>query len=223
MRESPLFSGLREVELEAVAEVMTRREFPKGSFMPARNECGAVLYVLVSGRVKATIVSPLGKELALSYVEAPAFLGDLHECDDDHRRTDRVAMTDVEALSLNVADLTRVIGVHPQLALEIIAAFSARVIQLTARLEDMAFHDAVHRVKRVILNIATAAYESRGVPLVEGFTHYEIATLAGTSRETASRVISNLARDGLVATKGRKIVVDLLGLLDALGRDDTTR
>ena len=32
-------------------------------------------------------------------------------------------------------------------------------------------------------------------------THYDIATLAGTSRETASRVISQLAREGIVTTK----------------------
>ena len=80
----------------------------------------------------------------------------------------------------------------------------------------MAFHDATHRVLRVLLNVATASYEARGVPVIAGLTHYEIATLAGTSRETASRIISALARDGVVATKGRRIVVDLLLLRERL-------
>ena len=80
----------------------------------------------------------------------------------------------------------------------------------------MAFHDATHRVMRVVLNVATASYETRGVPVIQGLTHYDIATLAGTSRETASRIISNLAKEGVVATKGRKIVVDLIKLRERL-------
>ena len=83
----------------------------------------------------------------------------------------------------------------------------------------MAFHDATHRVMRVVLNVATASYEDRGVPVIQGLTHYDIATLAGTSRETASRIISTLAREGIVASKGRRIVVDLFGLRERLEVD----
>ena len=50
-------------------------------------------------------------------------------------------------------------------------------------------------------------------------THYDIATLAGTSRETASRVISQLAREGIITTKGRRIIVDLPKLSERLERD----
>ena len=83
----------------------------------------------------------------------------------------------------------------------------------------MAFHDATHRVMRVVLNMATAGLESRGVPSIQGMTHYDIATLAGTSRETASRVISRLGRDGIVTTHGRRIIVDLSKLSEQLSRD----
>ncbi|MCE5190463.1 MAG: Crp/Fnr family transcriptional regulator, partial [Actinomycetia bacterium] len=95
---------------------------------------------------------------------------------------------------------------------------SRRVRSLIGRLEDMAFHDATHRVMRVLLNVATASYESRGIPVIEGLTHYEVATLAGTSRETASRVISQLAKEGVVGTKGRRVVVDLFALRDRVER-----
>ena len=55
--------------------------------------------------------------------------------------------------------------------------------------------------------------------MIRGMTHHEIATLAGTSRETASRTISALARDGVVLTRGRKIFVDLYKLTERLGED----
>jgi CRP-like cAMP-binding protein len=130
-----------------------------------------------------------------------------------------IATTDIEVLSIEGKDLTRVFSMRPELALALMATLSRRLRDMIVRLEGMAFHDATHRVMRVLLNVATASYESRGVPVIEGLTHYEIATLAGTSRETASRVISNLQRDGVVATKGRKIVVDLFGLRDLVEHD----
>ena len=72
---------------------------------------------------------------------------------------------------------------------------------------------------RVVLNVATAGFETRGAPVIQGMTHYDIATLAGTSRETASRVISQLARDGVVTSEGRRIIVDLGQLTDRIERD----
>ena len=223
LQQDAVFGRLPLSDLEAIATVMTYREFLKGAFIARRNDRGGILYLLVSGRAKLTIVSPMGKELALSYVEPPALLGDIRDSGSSQRATDIVAVSDVEVLGIEARDLVHVISVQPQLAVELIGSMSDRIHQLTTRLEDMAFHDATHRVKRVLLNIATASYEVRGLPVVEGFTHYEVATLAGTSRETASRVVSNLARDGLVATKGRKIVVDLLGLRDALEASDPGR
>jgi len=93
------------------------------------------------------------------------------------------------------------------------------VIARDRRGPGVVVHHASHRVMRVLLNVATASYEARGVPVVEGFTHYEVATLAGTSRETASRVISQLAKDGVVATKGRRVIVDLFALRDLVEAD----
>jgi CRP-like cAMP-binding protein len=125
----------------------------------------------------------------------------------------------VELLIIEERDLEHVFRIQPRLAITLIATLSERLRELVVRLEGMAFHDATHRVMRVMLNVSTASYESRGVPVIEGLTHYEIATLAGTSRETASRVVSNLAREGVVATKGRKIVVDLFALRDLVEKD----
>lgn len=177
------------------------------------------MYLLVSGRVKVTLASPDGKELALNYLEAPSHFGEMSLVDAEPRSADVIATTDVECLALEGKDLATAIRIQPKLAVSLIATLSNRLRQTIGRLEEMAFHDATHRVMRVVLNVATARYESHGVPVIQGLTHYDIATLAGTSRETASRIISTLAREGIVASKGRRIVVDLFGLRERLEID----
>lgn len=219
LRSIPMFTDLANEDLETLASMVTLRQLPKGAFVITQNERGASMFLLVSGRVKVSLASPGGKELALNYLEAPAHFGEMSLVDAEPRSADVIAVTDVEVLALDAKDLSEAIRLQPRLALALIATLSRRLRHTIARLEDMAFHDATHRVMRVLLNVATASYEARGVPVIAGLTHYEIATLAGTSRETASRIISQLAKDGVVATKGRRIVVDLLRLRERLERD----
>lgn len=219
LRAIPMFSDLSAEDLDLFADMVQLKRFPKGAFIVTQHERGSTMFLLVSGRVKVSLASPDGKELALSYLEAPAHFGEMSLVDAEPRSADVIAVTDVELFSLDARDLSAAIQINPRLALSLIATLSRRLRHTIARLEDMAFHDASHRVMRVLLNVATASYETRGVPVIQGLTHYDIATLAGTSRETASRIISNLAKEGVLATKGRKIVVDLIKLRERLEGD----
>jgi len=215
----PMFSDLSGENLETMARMVQLRRYPKGSFIVGQNEVGTCMYLLVSGRVKVSLASPEGKELVLNYLEAPAHFGEMSLVDAQTRSADVISVTDVELFALDGKDLSAAIQLQPRLALSLIATLSRRLRHTIGRLEDMAFHDATHRVMRVVLNVATAGLETRGAPVIQGMTHYDIATLAGTSRETASRVISQLAREGILQTKGRRIVVDLSSLSERLAQD----
>lgn len=215
----PMFSDLSHEGLDTLAGMVQLRRFSKGAFIIGQHEVGTCMYLLVSGRVKISLASPEGKELVLNYLDAPAHFGEMSLVDSQTRSADVIAVTDVELFSLDGKDLSAAIQVQPRLALTLIATLSRRLRQTINRLEDMAFHDATHRVMRVVLNVATAGLETRGVPIVQGMTHYDIATLAGTSRETASRVIAQLTREGVVSPHGRRLTVDLARLSERLEQD----
>lgn len=215
----PIFSDMAPDNLETLAQMVQYRRFPRGAFIVGQDESGSSMYLLSSGRVKVSLASPEGKELVLNYLEAPTHFGEMALVDAQRRSADVIAVTDVELFAIDAKDLSAAIQLQPKLALSIIATLSRRLRHTNARLEDMAFHDATHRVMRVVLNVATAGFETRGTPIIQGMTHYDIATLAGTSRETASRVISSLARQNIVTTTGRRILVDLVRLSEELERD----
>ncbi len=218
LKTIPLFADLSEEGLRAIADIVAVRRFTKGSLIVGQGDPGTCLYLLVSGRVKVSLASSEGKELVLDYLEAPAHFGEMSLVDSKPRSADVFAVTDGELLVLEGRDLSTAIQVQPRLALSIIATLSRRLRNTIGRLEDLAFHDATHRVMRVILNVATVGFETRGVPVIQGMTHYDIATLAGTSRETASRVISQLTRQGVIVAEGRRLTVDLPRLSEGLER-----
>lgn len=215
----PMFSELSPENLTTLTGMVQYRRYSKGAFIVGQHEAGGCMFLLVSGRVKVALTSPDGKELVLNYLEAPAHFGEMSLVDAQPRTADVIAVSDVEVFALEGKDLSAAIKLQPRFALSLIATLSRRLRQTISRLEDMAFHDATHRVMRVVLNVATAGLEGRGAPVIQGMTHYDIATLAGTSRETASRVISQLAREGVVSINGRRIIVDLGALTARLERD----
>lgn len=216
LRKHPLFATLPDSDVESVAAVVSTRRHPRGAFVVTRGEPAAGLYLLSSGRVKLTIASPDGKELVLGHLDAPAHFGEASLVDGQPHTADVVAVTEAEVLVLDARDLAEVLRLQPQLGVSLIGALSERLRETITRLEDLTFYDAAHRVMRVLLNIGTARFEMTGIAVINRYTHYDIATLAGTSRETASRVISSLSRDGLLEIQGRAILVDLDGLARAM-------
>jgi len=217
LRANSLFAALERHELEVLAGIVVLRRFRKGSFILTQSHPGTCMYLLVSGRVKLSVASPDGKEIVLEHMEAPGHFGEMALVDEKVRSFDAIAMTDVEAFALDAKDLVAAVRVQPELVLSLIATQARRIRELVDRLEDLAFNDATARVMRVVLNIATARYETEGIPMVKGMTHYDIATLAATSRETASRVISALTKDGIIRSKGRTLVVDVIALRERMG------
>lgn len=212
----PAFSELGKDGLCVLAGIVEVRRFPKGAIIVGQGDSSACMYLLVAGRVKVSLRSGEGREIVLHHIEAPAHFNEAALVGQESRTADTYALTDVEVLVLTAEHLSAAVGAEPRLALSIIAALSSRLRQTVSRLEDMAFHDATHRVMRVMLNAASNGIDEIGGAAIEGMTHYDIATLAGTSRETASRVISSLARKGVVTTEGRRINVDLESLTNIL-------
>ncbi|MCL2504075.1 MAG: Crp/Fnr family transcriptional regulator [Coriobacteriia bacterium] len=205
----PALSGLQPEGLTALAKIVKAERYKKGERISGPDDSHACMYLLVSGRVKMCLTAGDSREVALYHVEAPAHFNEPALVRSPLRTADAVALTDVEVLSLSAEKLGEAIQMEPNLALSIISALSLRLRQTVSRLEDMVFLNATQRVMRIVFNAASTEAESTGNPVIEGMTHYDIATLAGTSRETASRVISSLARQEVISTQGRRIDVDL--------------
>lgn len=212
LRAFSALESLSDNECAALVAFMRECRFTRGDEIRCDVPPGQCLYFVTRGRVRVTLATDSGHDLPLELLEAPVVVGEsaLGGPENDSRRL--VAASDVQAFAISSTELATAARLHPGIALSVIASLASRLDGLAGRVESLTLYDASHRVVRVLLNMATAAFESGGVPVIQGVTHQELALLAGTSRETATRMISALVRRGVVATKGRRIIVDLLRL-----------
>ena len=75
LRKVPLFEGLTEEDLEAIAKVTISRTYDKDQIIILAKEEGDALFIIESGQVKVSIVSEDGREVILSLLANGAVFG----------------------------------------------------------------------------------------------------------------------------------------------------
>jgi CRP/FNR family transcriptional regulator len=161
-------------------------------------------YVIGSGRVRALHENPDGRTITLAHFGPGDVFGELAMIDDERRTATVETIDDVEALAILGSDLRRLMREHPEIALKLVVALGRRLRDANKRLARQSFQTVQSRVAGVLTQLVSEA-QSDGASetdILLKITQAEIAQLAGSSRESASRFLAVLERAGVV-TQGR--------------------
>lgn len=94
-----------------------------------------------------------------------------------------------------------------------------RLSDMEGRLSDSVFKTASQRVATTIMKLAGPRRVGPGLRSAQvALTHEQIAALAGTSRETTTKVLGDLAEQGLIKLgRGRITILDNQGIVEEAG------
>lgn len=205
LRRAPLFSGLAEDELAAVAEVAALEQFDAEETVFREGEASSTCYVICSGHACALREHADGRVITLARFGPGDIFGELAMLDDDARRSATVkALDELEAIAILGPDMQRLLGEHPGIAAKLIVALGRKLRETNERVAGLSFQTVQSRVARVLSQLVRAA-RTEGVgdqDVVITSTQAELARLAGSSRESASRFLAVLERAGII-TQGR--------------------
>ncbi|HEX2232475.1 MAG TPA: Crp/Fnr family transcriptional regulator [Thermoleophilaceae bacterium] len=215
LARTEVFSGLGEHELAEVAKVAVPRRWERGEVVFREGDSGDTCYLIKSGAVLLTRQHQDGRVVAIAECRSGAMFGELAMFRDERRSATAEALEPTEAVALLAPDMARLIRRNPDIANDLLAALAERVSRTTERLLQQSFQTVAGRVASALLS-QTVARQAEGAPernvLIEA-TQAEIAGLAGTSRESASRFLATLERAGLVTLGRGKVTVHEPGRL----------
>ena len=209
LRKVPLFEGLKEEELEAIASVTVTRSFSKDQVIILAEEEGDALFFIRTGQVKVSIVSEDGREVILSILGKGNFFGEMSLLDGFPRSANVTTMAETELLMVRRADFLHFIQNSPQTAIKLLAVLAQRLRKTDRKIEGLALSDVTGRITQTLSQLA----EEQGVPTPEGIlvknrpTHQDLANMSGTTRETVSRVLKRLESHGYITCSGRTIII----------------
>jgi CRP/FNR family transcriptional regulator len=207
----PVFAELSAEDLQHVASLSHSRSFAAGEIVFREGDASNTCYVVRSGHARAVREHGDGRQLALATFGPGDIFGELAMFDDERRSATVEAIEALEVLGILGPDMRRLMETRPGLAIGIAAALARRLRATNERLASQSFQTVQSRVATVLGQLvrqARAEGASGGdVPIT--VTQAEVAQLAGSSRESASRFLAVLERAGVISQgRGRLTVHD---------------
>lgn len=217
-----IFSGLDEAGLEAVAQEMREVNFSSGQLIFTRGDEGRDLYLVQSGRVRLSVLTAEGRELAFAHAESGAIFGEIAMIDGGPRSADATAATKVSAYSLSRAAFQRVAETHANVSQSMLDFLCKRIREADQQLEAIALCPIEVRLARFFL----AAVRAKDADAFEGnvevpftMSQSELALLIGASRPKVNTALSLLESNGALKRGKNCMICNIEELETTSGAD----
>jgi CRP-like cAMP-binding protein len=203
----PFFEGLSQDELEHV-----NRLFHEYGYAPNETICFAGdpakrLFVVADGRVKLMRHSLSGKNVLLDLLQPGELFGSLSFQSGEVYHDTAEAQTQACVLSISAGDFRSTLQGHPGTALKVLDIMTARLLGAQERLSQLSALSIEGRIASVLTMLGRKFGKKSDVGLLieVPLGREDLAAMTGTTTETASRVMSQFQKDGLIET-GRQWV-----------------
>lgn len=171
-----------------------------GVHLDSRQDADHIL-VVSRGRLRVYLSTP-ERELSLIYLEA----GDVFST---HTRAQLHAVGQSMVMLAPRKAIERELAHWPALQVAVIRVLAQTLNRSITLIEDLAFHTVRGRIARFILRCAARhkAEIVSGSSISLGLSMEEIATLLGTTRQTASTIMNEMIHSGVLTRCGRRLVI----------------
>ncbi len=207
----PVFSTLDGDDLERIAQLAVPRTFEPGEVVFREGDSSDTCYIVRSGRARAVREHQDGRTITLATFGPGDIFGELAMFEDERRSATVEAVQRTAAVAVLGPDMRRLMVEHPGISARLVVALGRRLRETNERLAKQSFQTVQSRVA-VVLGELVAQAAAAGQPdreVLVTATQADLAKLAGSSRESASRFLAVLERAGVISQgRGRLIVHD---------------
>jgi CRP/FNR family cyclic AMP-dependent transcriptional regulator len=194
----PLFAGLSETRLGALAQECHIKGAPRGSYLFFQGDPADSLYVVRTGSFAILLSSPDGRELVINEMHCGDCFGELGLLTGKLRSTSAMARGagSSEVLVIPRDAFLSVLDAEPLLSRRLLETMAQRLRNSSEREGALAFLDAQARLARVLLELDDQASE-RGYVTI---SQEELAQRTGLTRQTVAKALGRWRRRGWLIT-----------------------
>ena len=202
----PLFSDLSDTSLKVITGKMVARSYDKEKMILVEESAGETFFLISKGTVKITRMSDDGREVILAILGEGDFFGEMALLDGEGRSANVIALEDAEVLTLQRSDFLDILERFPKIAIHLLKELTTRIRYSDQQIESLSLSGAEQRIALVLIRLAEEMGKIKeGTVTIEHIPYQQdIANMAGTSRETVSRVYkmledkNHIVRDGKI-------------------------
>lgn len=209
LRQVPLFADLLAEEYRQLAAILRERHYKKHEVIFHTGDPGDALFLLTRGLVKITVEAADWHELIVVLLSHEDFFGEMALVDALPRSATATALEPSQVLVLERDSFVALLECTPRLVRKLAQTLGRRLRKANELIHSLAFLDAHGKVARVLLTLVqnTEQAPAGGSKPALQLTQRTLAELAGTSRETTTRVLGDLQQAGYLRLKSGTITI----------------
>tara|TARA_A100001037_G_scaffold267347_1_gene260131 strand:- start:60 stop:740 length:681 start_codon:yes stop_codon:yes gene_type:complete len=203
----PIFSNLDEKQISFIATKMRNKKYSKSDIILMEDEVGDTFFIILEGSVKVTRDSEDGREVILAVLSSGNFFGEISLLDGKTRSANAIALEKTSLMLLKRNDFLQLLKEIPQISISLLSELAKRIRKTDEQVENLAFSDAEKRIGISILSISEqlGVIKNGLVKIPKLPFHQDIANMAGTSRETVSRMLKLLETKKLITRNSNEL------------------
>lgn len=202
-----LLDALSEMDQRALLSRCRRQRYAKGEFVFHEGDRGDSVDLIDIGTVAVRMTSPTGDVVTLDVLRPGDAFGEQALVGRESKRSATVVTLErCETMRFTRREFEDLWDHHPDASRAVAAILDARLRATSQALLESHFFPAETRVLRRLTYLAEiyADHPSRAIPL----TQDDLASLAGTTRQTVNRVLGQAQDGGLITLSRGRIVVN---------------
>jgi CRP-like cAMP-binding protein len=205
----PLFSELSEKDLKEIIKLAVRQVYKKDNMILIEEEIGSTMFIILEGRVKISRISEEGREVILSILSEGDFFGEMSILDGQNRSANVVTLDDSKIMIIRREDFLQMLHDYPQIAINLLKELAHRLRRSDSQIKSLSLQNATGKVASTLLRIAddSGKIHMGQVEIPRLPPQQDLANMAGTSRETISRVIKALTKEGYLKKEGSRLII----------------
>ena len=208
-RSLRMFCNLSAEELADFDSLGTKVKVPRGATLFQEDESSTSVAVICEGQVKLSCTSREGKTLILRIAVSGDVLGLGAAMSGGRYEATAEALEPTVFKTVRSADFLKFLERHGEASMHAARSLSEEYKAVFYDARRLALSpSAAGRLASVLLDWAKSASCGNGeLRFTMALTHEELAGLAGTSRETVTRVLSRFQKEKLIQVRGSSMTI----------------
>ncbi|WP_458413188.1 Crp/Fnr family transcriptional regulator [Schinkia sp. CFF1] len=212
LKSISFLQGLPDETIHFLASRVKTAKYKKGDFIFHESDKAEAIFFVKSGVVKIKKSSSQGKELIVCikregniFCEVSLF-GKPDACYPGTAQ----AISNTEVLYFLNSDLENIMFMYPDISIEMIRYMGKQLRSFTDILQDIALLDIYRKTIKTLERLAHefGSKLTCGIKIDLPLTIQELANIIGSTRESVSRIISQLKEQGIISIEGKTITIN---------------
>ena len=202
------FRSLSTDDRETLAGRCDGRRYAANQQIISHSDSSTDVYFVASGKVRATIYSPSGKEVTFRDLEAGQTFGDLSAIDGKPRSANVVALADSLIVSMPATVFWDALQRYPEFCAITLKELTSLVRLLCERVVEFSTLGVKNRIHAELLRLAQKHMQDDNIAAISPVpTHADIASRLSTHREAVTRELNHLAQTGVIERRSGMLVI----------------